>query len=104
MCREVSEARSSEMKAWAHVQGLNSSLDERNVELRVKVAIEAEAKAQQRLAASEAEFAELRKKFQASKRSIPYLTNYSCILYDFRCSTFVLRRSSGVEYTSVSAL
>lgn len=66
--REVSEARSSEMKAWAHVQGLNSSLDERNVELRVKVAIEAEAKAQQRLAASEAEFAELRKKFQASKR------------------------------------
>lgn len=79
VCREVSEARSSEIKAWAHVQGLNSSLDERNVELRVKVAIEAEAKAQQRLAASEAEIAELRKKLQASKRSI--LATYSFILY-----------------------
>ncbi|KAL8495504.1 hypothetical protein ACS0TY_019591 [Phlomoides rotata] len=66
--REVSEARSSEIMAWAQVQGLKSSLDERNVELRVKVAIEAEAKAQQRLAASEAEIAELRKKLQASKR------------------------------------
>ncbi|XP_011089870.1 E3 ubiquitin-protein ligase BRE1-like 1 [Sesamum indicum] len=66
--REISEARSSEIKAWAHVQGLKSSLDERNLELRVKVAIEAEAKAQQRLAASEAEIAELRQKLEASKR------------------------------------
>ncbi|CAA0842721.1 E3 ubiquitin-protein ligase BRE1-like 1 [Striga hermonthica] len=66
--REVSEARSSEIKAWAHVQSLNSSLDERNLELRVKVAIEAEAKAQQTLAASEAEIAELRQKLEASKR------------------------------------
>ncbi|KAI3444762.1 hypothetical protein Pfo_001427 [Paulownia fortunei] len=66
--REVSEARSSEIKAWAHVQGLKSSLDERNLELRVKVAIEAEAKAQQRLAASEAEIAEMRQKLEASKR------------------------------------
>ncbi|GFP80931.1 E3 ubiquitin-protein ligase bre1-like 1 [Phtheirospermum japonicum] len=66
--REVSEARNSEIKAWAHVQSLNSSLDERNLELRVKVAIEAEAKAQQRLAASEAEMAEMRQKLEASKR------------------------------------
>ncbi|KAK4414625.1 E3 ubiquitin-protein ligase BRE1-like 1 [Sesamum alatum] len=66
--REVSEARSSEIKAWAHVQGLKSSLDERNLELRVKAAIEAEAIAQQRLAASEAEIAELRQKLEASKR------------------------------------
>ncbi|KAL3616482.1 ubiquitin-like modifier hub1 [Castilleja foliolosa] len=66
--REVSEARSSEIKAWAHVQGLNSSLDECNLELRVKVAIEAESKAQQRLAASEAEMAEMRQKLEASKR------------------------------------
>ncbi|CAA0820391.1 E3 ubiquitin-protein ligase BRE1-like 1 [Striga hermonthica] len=66
--REVGEARYSEIKAWAHVQGLNSSLDEHNLEFRVKVAIEAEAKAQQRLAASEAEIAELRQKLEASKR------------------------------------
>ncbi|KAL3649417.1 ubiquitin-like modifier hub1 [Castilleja foliolosa] len=66
--REVSEARSSEIKAWSHVQGLNSSLDERNLESRVKVAIEAEAKAQQSLAALEAEMAEMRQKLEASKR------------------------------------
>lgn len=71
MCRDVSAARSTEIKAWAHVQGLKSSLDERNLELRVKVAIEAEAKAQQKLAASEAEIAELRKNLEASKRYIP---------------------------------
>ncbi|KAH6825748.1 hypothetical protein C2S53_006854 [Perilla frutescens var. hirtella] len=66
--RDVSAARNTEIKAWAHVQGLKSSLDERTLELRVKVAIEAEAKAQQKLAASEAEIAELRKKLEASKR------------------------------------
>ncbi|XP_051144585.1 E3 ubiquitin-protein ligase BRE1-like 1 [Andrographis paniculata] len=66
--REVEEARSSEIAAWAHVQGLKSSLDEHNLELRVKVAIESEAKAQQKLAASEAEIAELRQKLEASKR------------------------------------
>ena len=70
ICRDVSAARSAEIKAWAQVQGLKSSLDERNLELRVKVAIEAEAKAQQKLAASEAEIAELRQKLESSKRSI----------------------------------
>ncbi|KAL1543350.1 ubiquitin-like modifier hub1 [Salvia divinorum] len=66
--RDVSAARSAEIKAWAQVQGLKSSLDERKLELRVKVAIEAEAKAQQKLAASEAEIAELRQKLESSKR------------------------------------
>ncbi|XP_042038389.1 E3 ubiquitin-protein ligase BRE1-like 1 isoform X1 [Salvia splendens] len=64
--RDVCAARSAEIKAWAQVQGLKSSLDERNLELRVKVAIEAEAKAQQKLAASEAEIAELRQKLESS--------------------------------------
>ncbi|XP_022897217.1 E3 ubiquitin-protein ligase BRE1-like 1 [Olea europaea var. sylvestris] len=66
--REVGEARSSEIKAWAHVQSLKTSLDEHNLELRVKAAIEAEAKAQQRLAAREAEIADLRQKLVASRR------------------------------------
>ncbi|KZV49042.1 hypothetical protein F511_10993 [Dorcoceras hygrometricum] len=66
--REVTEARNSEIKAWARVQSLKSSLGEHNLELRVKVAIEAEAKAQQRLAASETEIADLRQKLDASKR------------------------------------
>ncbi|KAK2991102.1 hypothetical protein RJ640_021566 [Escallonia rubra] len=66
--RDVLEARDSEYKAWAHVQSLNSSLDERNMELRVKTAIEAEATAQQGLAAAEAEIADLRRKSEASKR------------------------------------
>ncbi|XP_022863394.1 E3 ubiquitin-protein ligase BRE1-like 1 isoform X2 [Olea europaea var. sylvestris] len=66
--REVDEARSSEIKAWSHVQSLKNSLDEHNLELRVKAAIEAEAKAQQRLATGEAEIADLRQKLVASKR------------------------------------
>ncbi|KAL6495363.1 ubiquitin-like modifier hub1 [Orobanche gracilis] len=73
--REVSEARSSEIKAWVCVQGINSSLDERDLELRVKVANEAEAKAQQRLAASEAGISELRQKLEASKREKTRLSN-----------------------------
>ncbi|KAL6494118.1 ubiquitin-like modifier hub1 [Orobanche gracilis] len=73
--REVSEARNSEIKAWACVQGLNSSLDERDLELRVKVANKAEAKAQQRLAASEAGIAELRQGLEASKREKTSLSN-----------------------------
>lgn len=62
------EARDLEYKAWAHVQTLKSSLDEHNLELRVKTANEAEAISQQRLAAAEAEIAELRQKLEASKR------------------------------------
>ncbi|XP_021279614.1 E3 ubiquitin-protein ligase BRE1-like 1 isoform X2 [Herrania umbratica] len=66
--RDVLEARDSEYKAWAHVQSLKSSLDEQNLELRVKTANEAEARSQQRLAAAEAEIADLRQKLEASKR------------------------------------
>ncbi|XP_041024565.1 E3 ubiquitin-protein ligase BRE1-like 1 [Juglans microcarpa x Juglans regia] len=66
--RDVMEATDSEYKAWAHVQTLKSSLDERNLELRVKTANEAEAISKQRLAAAEAEIAELRQKLESSKR------------------------------------
>ncbi|GER31183.1 E3 ubiquitin-protein ligase BRE1-like 1 [Striga asiatica] len=65
-----------EIKAWAHVQSLNSSLDEQNLDLRVKIAIEAEAKAQQTLAASEAGIAELRQKLEASKRFFSLVNVY----------------------------
>lgn len=70
VCSDILEARSSEFKAWAQVQSLNSSLDEHNLEKRVKTAIEAEAISQQRLAATEAEIADLRQKYGASKRCI----------------------------------
>ncbi|XVF33575.1 hypothetical protein REPUB_Repub17cG0180000 [Reevesia pubescens] len=66
--RDILEARDSEYKAWAHLQSLKSCLDEQNLELRVKTANEAEAISQQRLAAAEAEIAELRQKMEASKR------------------------------------
>ncbi|XP_042511746.1 E3 ubiquitin-protein ligase BRE1-like 1 [Macadamia integrifolia] len=64
--RDILEARDLEYKAWAHVQSLKSSLDEHSLELRVKAANEAEAISQQRLAAAEAEIADLRQKFEAS--------------------------------------
>ncbi|KAM3238484.1 E3 ubiquitin-protein ligase BRE1-like 1 [Capsicum annuum] len=66
--RDVFEARGSEYRAWACVQSLKTSLDEHNLEVRVKFAIEAEANSQQKLAAAEAEIAELRQKLDASKR------------------------------------
>ncbi|TYJ22880.1 hypothetical protein E1A91_A08G154000v1 [Gossypium mustelinum] len=67
--RDVLEVRDSEFKAWARVQSLKSCLDEQNLELRVKKANEAEAISQQRLAAAEAEIADLRQKLEASKRN-----------------------------------
>lgn len=73
--RDVIEAKDSEYMAWAHVQTLKSSLDEHNLELRVKTANEAEAISQQRLAAAEADIAELRQKLEASKRDISRLTD-----------------------------
>ncbi|XP_058084493.1 E3 ubiquitin-protein ligase BRE1-like 1 isoform X2 [Magnolia sinica] len=68
--RDVIESRDLEYKAWAHVQSLKSSLDEHNLELRVKAANEAEAICQQRLATAEAEIADLRQKLEASGRDI----------------------------------
>ncbi|KAK9148338.1 hypothetical protein Scep_007095 [Stephania cephalantha] len=64
---DVIEARDLEYQAWAHVQTLTSDLDEHNLESRVKEANEAEAKSQQRLAAAEAEIAELRQKLETSR-------------------------------------
>ena len=61
------EARDLEYKAWAQVQSFKFSLDEQNLELRVKTANEAEAISQQKLAAAEAEIADLRQKLEASK-------------------------------------
>lgn len=57
-----------EYKAWAHVQILKSSLDEYNLELRVKDANEAEAVAQQLLATTEAEIADLRQNLEICGR------------------------------------
>ncbi|XP_022924474.1 E3 ubiquitin-protein ligase BRE1-like 1 isoform X1 [Cucurbita moschata] len=73
--REALEARDLEYKAWARVQSLKSSLDERNLESRVKTANEAEAISQQRLAAAEAEIARLRQKLEASKRDLTRLSD-----------------------------
>ncbi|KAK7373463.1 hypothetical protein VNO80_06872 [Phaseolus coccineus] len=68
--RDVMDAREAEYRAWAHVQSLKSSLDEHNLELRVKKANEAEARSQQRLAAGEAEIADMRQKLEDSKRKM----------------------------------
>ncbi|KAL8249384.1 hypothetical protein R6Q59_006252 [Mikania micrantha] len=73
--REFLEARNSEYKTWAHVQNLNYSLDEHNLETRVKTAIEAEAASQQMLAAAEAKIADLRQKLEISKREKCKLTD-----------------------------
>lgn len=66
--RDIAEAKEQEYMAWAHVQSLQSSLDEQNLELRVKAANEAEAVSQQMLAAAEAEIADLRQKMDDCKR------------------------------------
>ncbi|KAK9050112.1 hypothetical protein SSX86_030918 [Deinandra increscens subsp. villosa] len=73
--RDFHEARNSEYKAWAHVQNLNYSLDEHNLETRVKAAIEAEAASQQMLAAAEAKIADLRQKLEISKKEKSRLTD-----------------------------
>ncbi|KDP28843.1 hypothetical protein JCGZ_14614 [Jatropha curcas] len=72
--RDILEAKDVEYKAWSEVEGLKSSLDEQNLELRVKTANEAEAISQQRLAVAEAEIADLRQKLEASKRDMSRLS------------------------------
>jgi len=62
------DAREAEYRAWARVQSLKSSLDEHNLEHRVKTANEAEARSQQKLATAEAEIADMRQKLEDSKR------------------------------------
>ncbi|KAJ6335053.1 hypothetical protein OIU78_011814, partial [Salix suchowensis] len=73
--RDVLDARDLEYKARAQVQSFKSSLDEHNLESRVKTANEAEARSQQRLAAVEAEIADLRQKLEASKRDMSRLSD-----------------------------
>ncbi|XP_004492186.1 E3 ubiquitin-protein ligase BRE1-like 1 isoform X2 [Cicer arietinum] len=73
--RDVMEAREAEYRAWAHVQSLKSSLDEHNLEVRVKMANEAEARSQQKLAAAEAEIADMRQKLDDSKREMCKLSD-----------------------------
>ncbi|KAL0720488.1 hypothetical protein Bca4012_035087 [Brassica carinata] len=68
--RDIAEAKEQEYRAWAHVESLKSSLDEQNLELRVKAANEAEAVSQQMLAAAEAEIADLRQKMDDCKRDV----------------------------------
>jgi len=72
------DAREAEYRAWAHVQSLKSSLDEHNLELRVKKANEAEARSQQKLAAGEAEIADMRQKLEESKRLV--YASHVCLL------------------------
>jgi len=72
------DAREAEYRAWAHVQSLKSSLDEHNLELRVKKANEAEARSQQKLAAGEAEIADMRQKLEDSKRLV--YASHVCLL------------------------
>ncbi|CAJ1780003.1 unnamed protein product [Sphenostylis stenocarpa] len=67
---DVMDAREAEYRAWARVQSLKSSLDEHNLEFRVKTANEAEARSQQKLAAGEAEIADMRQKLEDSKRQM----------------------------------
>ncbi|THU73259.1 hypothetical protein C4D60_Mb04t20910 [Musa balbisiana] len=72
--RDVIESKDNEYKTWALVQSLKSSLDEHNLELRVKAAIEAEATSQKRLTSAEAEIDELRRKLEACGRDISKLS------------------------------
>lgn len=62
------KAKDLEYESWARVQSLKSSLDEHNLESRVKFANEAEAASQQKLAAAEAQIADMRQRLEATKR------------------------------------
>uniref|UniRef100_A0A7I4DYI2 E3 ubiquitin protein ligase n=1 Tax=Physcomitrium patens TaxID=3218 RepID=A0A7I4DYI2_PHYPA len=65
---EMRKLQQEECRAQAEMGRLQLALDEHNLELRVKNANEAEAACQQKLAAVEAEIAELRQSLQASYR------------------------------------
>ena len=78
--RDMMAVRDSEYKAWAQVQSLKSSLNEHNLESRVKAANEAEALSQQRLATSEAEISELRQKLEDTTRCVS--DKYVCIYFE----------------------
>ncbi|XP_043691971.1 E3 ubiquitin-protein ligase BRE1-like 2 [Telopea speciosissima] len=68
--RDVMEIKESERRAHVQAEVLRNALEEHSLELRVKAANEAEAACQQRLAAAEAEIADLRGKLDASERDV----------------------------------
>ncbi|KAJ8433792.1 hypothetical protein Cgig2_025955 [Carnegiea gigantea] len=72
--RDLMEIEESERRACAQADALKHAFDEHNLELRVKAANEAEAACQQRLAAAEAEIADLRVKLDATERDVQELT------------------------------
>lgn len=76
------ESRDRELSAWARVHVLKFSLDESKLEQRVIAANEAEAMSQQRLAAAEAEIAELGQKLETSRRYL-MRTHIHCSSYLF---------------------
>lgn len=67
--RDIMEIKGSEQRAHAQAEVLRNALEEHGLELRVKAAKEAEAACKQRLAAAEAEIAELKSEVDASDRS-----------------------------------
>ncbi|KAI5070232.1 hypothetical protein GOP47_0014575 [Adiantum capillus-veneris] len=68
--RTLAELREAECSALAEVEKLKSALDDHGLELRVRVANEAEAACQQRLAVAEAEILDFRQRLDASERVV----------------------------------
>ncbi|KAG6512377.1 hypothetical protein ZIOFF_030488 [Zingiber officinale] len=72
--RDLIVSKDNEYEAWAHVHTLKSSLDEHNLELRVKAAIEAEATSLKMLTSAEAEIDELRQMLETCERDMSRLS------------------------------
>eukprot|EP00250_Pteridium_aquilinum_P024480 c29137_g1_i1 orf=538-3168(-) len=68
--RDLAELKEAECSAWAEVEKLKSALDDHGLELRVRVANEAEAACQLRLATAEAEIFDFRQRLDASERVV----------------------------------
>lgn len=64
----MEEMKESESRAIQQAELLSSSLEEHNLELRVKAAKEAEAACKLRLSTAEAEIADLQAQLDASER------------------------------------
>lgn len=68
--RDITEIRESEQRAHVQAKALRSALEEHGLELRIKAAKDAEAAYEQRLAAAQAEIADLRVEVDASERQV----------------------------------
>ncbi|KAH7415191.1 hypothetical protein KP509_14G031800 [Ceratopteris richardii] len=68
--RSLTELKEAECSALAEVEKLKSALDDHGLELRVRVANEAEAACQQRLTMAEAEISEFRQRLDACERVV----------------------------------